>query len=57
MSDVKMEVKDTNTVDQPESYSKAEIEKLKEFIETVKGDTSRSALACWGNHSNYNKGY
>ena len=42
---------------QPEKYSKEELKKLKEFIETVKNDDSRSALACWGNHSNYNRGY
>lgn len=42
---------------QPEKYSAAEIKKLREFIEVVKNDESRSALACWGNHSDYNKGY
>lgn len=42
---------------QPERYSKTELAKLKEFIEIVKNDESRSALACWGNHDDYNKGY
>lgn len=42
---------------QPKEYSKAEIDSLKKFIEAVKNDESRSALACWGNHSDYSKGY
>lgn len=46
-----------NAVQQPENYSEEEIKKLKKFIETVKNDETRSALACWGNHSDYCKGY
>lgn len=42
---------------QPAEYSKDELNKLKVFIETVKNDDSRAALACWGNHDNYSKGY
>lgn len=42
---------------QPEKYTKAELEKLKEFIEEVKNDETRSALACWGNHHDYTKGW
>lgn len=42
---------------QPEKYSKEELEKLKEFIEEVKNDEKRSALACWGNHHDYTKGW
>ena len=47
---------ETNIV-QPDKYSEKEIKTLKKFIETVKNDESRSALACWGNHSDYSKGY
>ena len=42
---------------QPQSYSKDEITELKKFIDTVKNDDSRSALACWGDHSDYSHGY
>lgn len=42
---------------QPEQYSEQEIQALKSFIEVVKNDETRSALACWGNHSDYSKGY
>ena len=40
---------------QPKKYSKSELKKLKQFVETVKNDSSRTILACWGN--NYTKGY
>ncbi|MEI0796956.1 hypothetical protein R4Q14_01320 [Brachyspira intermedia] len=40
-----------------EKYSKEEIEALSSFIETIKNDETRSELACWGNYSDYNKGY
>lgn len=42
---------------QPDKYSKEEIERLKSFIETVKNDETRSALACWGNHNDFTRGY
>lgn len=42
---------------QPKEYSDEELKKLREFVETVKNDDARSALACWGNHDNYNHGY
>lgn len=42
---------------QPKTYSQEEIKKLKSFIETVKNDQTRSALACWGNHNDFTKGY
>ena len=40
-----------------EKYSKEEIAALASFIETIKNDETRSELACWGNYSDYNKGY
>lgn len=42
---------------QPQQYSNEEIAELKEFIDKVKNDDSRSALACWGDHSDYSHGY
>lgn len=42
---------------QPANYSKEELAKLREFVEVVKNDETRSALACWGDHSDYNRGY
>lgn len=42
---------------QPVRYSEEELAELRKFIEVVKNDESRSALACWGNHDDYTKGY
>lgn len=42
---------------QPQSYTKAELAKLREFVDVLKKDESRSALACWGNYDDYNHGY
>lgn len=42
---------------QPKVYSDEELKKLREFVEMVKNDDARSALACWGNHSDYDHGY
>ncbi len=42
---------------QPKSYTKAELSKLREFVDILKKDESRSALACWGNYDDYNHGY
>lgn len=42
---------------QPQQYSAEELKKLREFVEIVQNDETRSALACWGNHDNYTKGY
>ena len=47
---------DDNTL-QPANYSAEELIKLREFVETVKNDDSRSALACWGDHDDYTHGY
>ena len=38
-------------------YSKEELEALKKFVSVVKDDEQREILACWGNHSEYSKGY
>lgn len=56
LEDLSMKTNDFDVV-QPEKYSEEELKKLREFIEVVKNDESRSSLACWGNHSDYNKGY
>ena len=45
------------TMVQPESYTGEELSKLREFIDILKKDESRSTLACWGNYSDYNHGY
>lgn len=42
---------------QPQHYSAEELKKLREFVETVQNDETRSALACWGNHDEYSHGY
>lgn len=42
---------------QPRSYTEAELSKLREFVDILKKDESRSTLACWGNYSDYNHGY
>lgn len=42
---------------QPVQYSNEELAELRKFIDVVKNDESRSALACWGNHDDYTKGY
>jgi len=39
------------------TYSPEELNRLREFVDIVKHDDSRSILACWGNHSDYSKGY
>lgn len=46
-----------NSSIQPQQYSSDEIAELKDFIDIVKNDNSRSALACWGDHSDYSHGY
>lgn len=38
-------------------YTKEELNSLRDFVELVKNDEKRSVLACWGNHSDYSKGY
>lgn len=40
-----------------QQYTKEELRKLKEFVETVRNDDARSALACWGDHNDYSHGY
>ncbi len=53
----KKESRYTDKTMQPQQYSTEEIAKLKEFINTVQNDDARSALACWGDHSDYSHGY
>ena len=53
----KKESRYTDKTLQPQQYTTAEIAKLKEFINIVQNDEARSALACWGNHSDYSHGY
>lgn len=43
--------------EQPAQYSDEELAELKKFIEVIKKNESRTALACWGNHSDYSRGY
>ena len=38
---------------QPKFYTTAELSKLREFVDILKKDESRSALACWGDHDDY----
>lgn len=54
---MKIAVDAINESIQPNQYSTEELEKLREFVETVKNDEARSALACWGNHDDYSHGY
>lgn len=42
---------------QPETYTEEELAKLRAFIESLKDDEDRSALACWGDHHDYSHGY
>ena len=42
---------------QPVQYSNEELAELRKFIDVIKNDESRSALACWGNHDDYTMGY
>lgn len=42
---------------QPEFYSEAELAALRDFVNLIKNDESRVALACWGDHSDYSHGY
>lgn len=39
------------------SYSEKELAALKEMIDIIKNDEERATLACWGDHSEYSKGY
>ena len=50
---------DTNTKQdvQPSAYTAEELAKLRDFIESLKKDEDRSALACWGDHHDYSHGY
>ena len=42
---------------QPKKYSGAELKGLKSFIDKVKNVKARTSLACWGDHSEYSRGY
>lgn len=46
-----------NSSIQPSTYSKEELAKLRDFIDVLKKDEDRSALACWGDHHDYSHGY
>ena len=46
-----------NSSVQPVAYSEEELAKLRDFIEVLKTDEDRSALACWGDHHDYSHGY
>ncbi len=39
------------------SYSPKELAALRGFIEIVKDESQRKDLVCWGDHSDYSKGY
>ena len=54
MSDVS-QVKDSQP--QPVVYNKDELSALRAFVELIKKDETRVALACWGDHSDYSHGY
>ena len=43
--------------ERPRSYSEAELEHLKKFVQLVKNNEKRAQLVCWGNHSEYTHGY
>ena len=47
----------SNDYVQPERYTEEELKRLKESIEEVKNDDTRSTLACWGNHHDYTRGW
>jgi hypothetical protein len=47
----------TVTSIQPKSYSDEELARLRDFIDVLKKDADRSALACWGNYNDYSHGY
>nr|WP_314390387.1 hypothetical protein [uncultured Campylobacter sp.] len=38
-------------------YSDNELIALKEMVDIIKNDEDRATLACWGDHSEYAKGY
>ncbi len=42
---------------QPEKYSAKELQGLKMFIDKVRDVKARTSLACWGDHSEYGRGY
>ncbi len=42
---------------QAKKYSKAELANLKDFVCMVQDDKERALFVCWGNHSEYTKGY
>lgn len=55
-----MSKKDTLNVEfikEEKKYTEEELKALKKFVDLVKNDDTRSTLACWGNHSDYSKGY
>ena len=48
---------ETTQQPQPEHYDEAELSALRDFVDLIKNDESRVALACWGDHSDYSHGY
>ena len=38
-------------------YSANELAALRAFVEIVKDESQRSDLVCWGDHTDYSKGY
>lgn len=42
---------------QPQKYSPQELHGLKMFIDKVRDIKARTSLACWGNHSEFERGY
>ena len=48
---------DCISMSNPSDYTEVELQKLRDFISTIKNDTTRSELICWGDHSDYSRGY
>ena len=42
---------------QPQKYSTKELQGLKMFIDKVRDVKARTSLACWGDYSDYSRGY
>lgn len=44
-------------IKEEKTYTEEELKALKNFVNFIKNDETRSTLACWGNHADYSKGY
>ena len=42
---------------QPEKYSVKELQGLKMFIDKIRDTKARTSLACWGDHTEHDRGY